>query len=217
LPSACSRANLATTEGLDDAAAIEQARAAVPAFFTVAGASGIAARRVQLLPAAHAGAGARARSSSVGAALGADALSLIKDRSFAVFIICSTLLCIPLAAYYAAGGELRDVPRACSNVPIKMTFGQMSEIAFMLVMPLMFARLGVKWMLAVGMLAWVARYGLFAAAWNPLGEHVVWMILGGIILHGICYDFFFVTGQIYTEQHRPEAHRVPRPRASWSL
>ncbi len=78
-----------------------------------------------------------------------------------------------------------------------MTFGQMSEILFMLVMPLFFARLGVKWMLAVGMLAWVVRYGLFAVG-APAG--IVWMMIGGIVLHGICYDFFFVTGQIYTDR-----------------
>jgi MFS family permease len=78
-----------------------------------------------------------------------------------------------------------------------MSFGQMSEFFFMLVMPLFFARLGVKWMLLVGMGAWVARYGLFAAA---ISGHVLWMAIIGIVLHGVCYDFFFVTGQIYVDK-----------------
>jgi hypothetical protein len=81
-----------------------------------------------------------------------------------------------------------------------MSFGQISEIFFMLVMPLCFARLGVKWMLGIGMAAWVARYGLFAAAREPQGRMDG---ARGIILHGICYDFFFVTGQIYVDKKAP--------------
>jgi MFS family permease len=86
----------------------------------------------------------------------------------------------------------------------KMSFGQMSEIFFMLVMPLFFARLGVKKMLLVGMFAWVARYGLFALG-APAGT--LWMILMAIALHGVCYDFFFVTGQIYVDKAAPVALR----------
>jgi hypothetical protein len=86
-----------------------------------------------------------------------------------------------------------------------MSYGQISEIFFMLVMPLFFARLGVKWMLFVGMLAWVTRYGLFALG---APEETTWMIIGGIVLHGICYDFFFVTGQIYTDRKAPKAIRA---------
>lgn len=85
-----------------------------------------------------------------------------------------------------------------------MSLGQVSEILFMLVMPFCFKRLGVKWMLAVGMLAWVARYALFAIG---APEQVRWMVLSGILLHGICYDFFFVTGQIYTDRIAPRALR----------
>jgi len=127
--------------------------------------------------------------------LGLDALGLLKDRSFAVFAISSFLICIPLAAYYAFAqvfvGEAGFLKPAAN-----MSFGQMAEIVFMLIMPWFFRRLGVKWMLAVGMLAWAARYALFALG-APSG--MTWMILGGILLHGICYDFFFVTGFIYTD------------------
>jgi MFS family permease len=83
-------------------------------------------------------------------------------------------------------------------------FGQIAEILFMLIMPLLFVRWGVKWMLLVGMFAWLARYGLFSLAAD---EGVVWMILLGIVLHGICYDFFFVTGQIYVDKKAPVAIR----------
>ncbi|HSU54319.1 MAG TPA: MFS transporter, partial [Candidatus Dormibacteraeota bacterium] len=83
--------------------------------------------------------------------------------------------------------------------------GQMSEIFFMLVMPIFFVRLGVKWMLAVGMLAWVTRYALFAIG---APQQIAWMIIGGIVLHGVCYDFFFVTGQIYTDQAAPKQIRA---------
>lgn len=199
-------AKLAVTDGLDDAAA-ESARAAVPAFFYVAGGSGILLGLFSFfLP--HTPAPAKGQPFKLGTALGADALSLMKNRSFAVFIVCSMLICIPLAAYYAFAASYAGTA-GMQDVPIKMTFGQMSEILFMLVMPLMFARLGVKWMLAVGMLAWVARYGLFAGAWDGAqGQHIMWMIIGGIVLHGICYDFFFVTGQIYTEQTAPKHVRA---------
>lgn len=132
-----------------------------------------------------------------------DALGLLKDRSFFVFIVSSMLICIPLAAYYAYAPVFVN-STGLADPAFKMSFGQMSEIFFMLVMPLFFARLGVKKMLLVGMLAWVVRYGLFAAA-APSGT--LWMILIGILLHGICYDFFFVTGQIYVDKKAPVAVR----------
>ncbi len=139
---------------------------------------------------------------SIGHILGLDALVLFKSRSYAVFIFCSFLLCIPLAGYYAQARNFVEATKAVVNdsATLTMSFGQMSEIFFMLIMPLCFARLGVKWMLAIGMLAWVVRYGLFAGA----AENSVWpMIIGGIVLHGICYDFFFVTGMIYVDKAAP--------------
>jgi len=131
--------------------------------------------------------------------LGLDSLKLLAKPSYAIFILCSFLLCIPLAGYYAQARNFVEATGSVVNdsAVFTMSFGQMSEIFFMLVMPLCFARLGVKWMLAVGMLAWVARYGLFAGAWD---HKVTWMVLSGVVLHGICYDFFFVTGMIYVDQ-----------------
>ena len=134
---------------------------------------------------------------------GLDALSLLKDRSYLVFIVASMLICIPLAFYYQIASRVVEL----SQLPIgtTMSYGQMSEIFFMLVMPLFFARLGVKWMLAVGMLAWVIRYALFSLG---APDEIRWMIIGGVVLHGICYDFFFVTGQIYTDQKAPASVRA---------
>ncbi|MFT4556135.1 MAG: hypothetical protein ACI92S_001475, partial [Planctomycetaceae bacterium] len=112
-------------------------------------------------------------------------------------------VCIPLAFYYQMAGKFVD--HAGQAAPaFTMSFGQMSEIIFMILMPLFFRKLGVKWMLFVGMLAWVARYALFAVAAD---SGVAWAVLTGIILHGICYDFFFVTGQIYTDKVAPESIR----------
>ena len=140
---------------------------------------------------------------SINQVLGLDALLLLKNPSYLVFILSSLLICIPLAFYYQITSRIVEM----GGLPIgqTMSYGQMSEIFFMLVMPFFFARLGVKWMLAVGMLAWVVRYALFAL--GAPGE-VAWMIIGGIVLHGICYDFFFVTGQIYTDQIAPKAVRA---------
>ncbi|MEX0938313.1 MAG: nucleoside permease [Pirellulales bacterium] len=135
--------------------------------------------------------------------LGLDALVLLKRPSFLIFMISSFLVCIPLAFYYQMAGKFVD-HAGLANPAFKMSFGQMSEIFFMVVMPLFFVRLGVKWMLFVGMLAWVLRYALFAMAAD---EGIFWMVMTGVILHGICYDFFFVTGQIYTDRVAPRAIR----------
>jgi nucleoside transporter len=128
--------------------------------------------------------------------LGLDAFKHLNSRSFTIFILSSFLISIPLAAYYNFAPIFANAAQL-ADPATKMSFGQMSEVAFMLAMPFFFRRLGVKWMLLVGMGAWVLRYVLFALA-APTG--VVWMILFGIILHGVCYDFFFVTGQIYVDK-----------------
>jgi nucleoside transporter len=140
---------------------------------------------------------------SVGQILGLDALVLLKNRSYVIFLVSSILICIPLAFYYQITSRIVEM----ADLPIgrTMSYGQMSEIFFMIVMPLFFVRLGVKWMLAVGMLAWVTRYALFAFG---APQQIAWMIIGGIVLHGICYDFFFVTGQIYTDQAAPKQIRA---------
>ena len=136
---------------------------------------------------------------SVRDVLGLDALKLMKERSFAIFVVASFLICIPLSFYYAfANPFLSQV--GVSNPTSKMTLGQWSEIGFMVIMPWFFARLGVKWMLITGMAAWTARYVLFAYG---DADALVWMLYLGILLHGICYDFFFVTGQIYMDQKAP--------------
>lgn len=142
---------------------------------------------------------------SVRSVLGLDALELMKDRSFFIFALGSFLICIPLAFYYS-GTERFLTQIGMSEAPAKMTYGQMSEVLFMLVFPLMFARLGVKRMLLLGMACWALRYVCFAygSVQSQLG---MGLLLAGIILHGPCFDFFFVTGQIYVDQKAPERMR----------
>lgn len=133
---------------------------------------------------------------SAKAIIGVDAFKQMGSPSFYVFILSSFLICIPLAVYYNYT-QLYLSNAGFERIAATQVIGQTSEIIFMLIMPLLFRRLGVKWMLAIGMAAWVLRYTLFAAA---APEATTWMILTGIALHGICYDFFFVTGQIYMDK-----------------
>ena len=133
-------------------------------------------------------------------ALGLDALSLLKHKNYAIFFISSILICIPLAFYYQnASPFLTEI--GVENSTGKMALGQVSEVLFMLALPVFFSRFGLKKTLIIAMLAWALRYFLFAFGDAEAG---VWMLLLGIILHGICYDFFFVSGQIYTDYHAGE-------------
>jgi nucleoside transporter len=131
--------------------------------------------------------------------LGLDALAMLKDRSYLVFVIASFLACIPLTFYYSfTNAYLNDI--GVENAAGKMTLGQVSEVGLMLLMPLVFRLWSVRGILLAGMLAWAVRYVLLAYG-NP--DTGMWMFYVAILLHGICYDFFFVTGQLYTDQEAP--------------
>ncbi len=147
---------------------------------------------------------ARGKKANIRDVIGLDALTHLSSRSFWVFVVASMLMCIPLAVYYAYT-QLFVTAVGIEKVAQTMTLGQASEVIFLLLMPLMFKRFGVKWMLAMGMLAWVLRYGLFSWASSP--DPILWMVITGILLHGICYDFFFVTGQIYVDKRSTEEIR----------
>lgn len=136
--------------------------------------------------------------------LGLDALSLMKNRSFAVLIICSLLITLPFAMYHPFTNMFLN-ESGIENAAGKMTLGQMSELVFMLIMPFFFVRLGVKKMAMIGMLAWVARYFFFSIG---NGAELLFLLYLGILLHGVCYDFFYVTGQIYVDKKAPDTVRA---------
>src|SRR3954452_4943441 len=127
--------------------------------------------------------------------LGADAFVLFKDRSFTIFFIASVLICIPLSFYYSFT-NLYLINAGMKNVTSNMTFGQFSEAFFILLIPFFFKRLGVKWMIMLGMIAWTLRFLCFGYGNS---DDLLWLFFAGILLHGVCFDFFFVTGQIYTD------------------
>lgn len=132
---------------------------------------------------------------SISDILGLDALKLLKNKSYLEFFITSILICIPLAFYYQMTNNFLTESGIEKPTGI-MTLGQISEVLFLLLLPLFFKRFGLKWTLIVGISAWAVRYLLFA--YGDTGQGM-WMLIFGILLHGVCYDFFFVSGQIYTD------------------
>ena len=143
---------------------------------------------------------AKNESSGVRQALGLDALSVLSDRNLALFFGMSVLICIPLAFYYQYASPFL-IESGVSNPTGKMTLGQVSEVLFMLMLPVFLTRYGIKFTLLIGMFAWALRYLLFAYG---NADELVWMFIVGIALHGVCYDFFFVAGQIYTDSKAGE-------------
>ena len=143
---------------------------------------------------------ARTAATSAGKAIGAEAFVLFYNRPYLVFFIAAILVCIPLSFYYGfANVFLNDL--GVNNAASKMTLGQVSEAVFILAIPFLFNSIGVKKMILLGMTAWILRYVCFAYGDTSAN---MWMLYAGIILHGICYDFFFVTGYMYTEKKAGE-------------
>ena len=134
-------------------------------------------------------------SASLRETLGLDALALLRDRNFLVFFVASILICIPLAFYYQHANQFLTEIRV-ENAAGKQTLGQVSEVLFMLLVPLFLKRFGIKLTLLIGMVAWAVRYVAFA--YGNAGS-LVWLLIVGIALHGMCYDFFFVSGQVFTD------------------
>lgn len=142
----------------------------------------------------------KGKSQDAAKTLGSEAFVLFKDKPYLIFFIAAVLVCIPLSFYYGfANPFLNEV--GLENAAGKMTLGQVSEAVFIIAIPFLFNQIGVKKMLLMGMVAWILRYVCFA--YGDTGNNT-WMLYAGIILHGICYDFFFVTGYMYTEKKAGE-------------
>jgi MFS family permease len=139
------------------------------------------------------------RQITLGSLVGLDALVMLKKRPYLVFVIASILACIPLTFYFTfTNAYLNEV--GVTNAAGKMTLGQLSEVGVMLLMPLIFRRITVRGVLMLGLICWSVRYGLLAAGDAHGG---MWMFYLAILLHGFCFDFFFMTGQLYTDQEAP--------------
>ena len=135
---------------------------------------------------------------SLGTLLGFDALKLMRERSFATFMVCSFLICVPLSFYFSWMNLFMNELKI-PNAAAKMTLGQVSDVVFLMLLPLLLPRLGVKGVLLIGIAAWAVRFGLFAAfVGNPAA---LWMLFVGICVHGMCYDFIFVMGRMYVDKH----------------
>ena len=166
-------------------------------FLLAAGAS--VAMAVYSLTLPHTPPAGKGQPVTVSSLLGLDALAMLKRPSFLIFVVASVLACIPLTFYFSfTNAFLNEV--GVVNAAGKMTLGQVSEVVMMLLMPVIFRRASVKAILMLGLLAWSVRYGLLAYG-NPGAG--MWMFYVAILLHGICYDFFFMTGQLYTDQEAP--------------
>jgi nucleoside transporter len=140
----------------------------------------------------------------LGSFLGLDALALLRQKNFVVFFVSSILICIPLAFYYQNANQFLTEIHV-TNPTGKQTIGQMSEVVFMVLIPVFLNRFGMKTTLLLGMLAWVCRYILFAFG---NAHELAFMLIVGIALHGVCYDFFFVSGQIYTDSKAGAEHKA---------
>jgi nucleoside transporter len=171
-------------------------------FLLAAGASVVMAIYSLTLP--HTPPAAAGEPVTVRGLLGLDALVMLKRRTYLVFIIASILACIPLTFYFNfTNAYLNEI--GVQNAAGKMTLGQASEVLVMLAMPLVFRRVSVRGILLVGLLSWSIRYGLLSAGNVGAG---MWMFYIAIALHGVCYDFFFMTGQLYADQEAPPELRV---------
>ena len=135
---------------------------------------------------------------SLGALLGFDALKLMRDRSFATFMVCSFLICVPLSFYFSWMNVFMTELKI-ENSAAKMTLGQVSDVVFLVLLPFLLPRLGVKGVLLVGIAAWAVRFGLFSAFAS--NSDALWMLFVGSCVHGMCYDFIFVMGRMYVDKH----------------
>ena len=169
---------------------------AVP-FFLAAGVSVVIGLFCFTLPAASPSGGPQP--ATLRAALGLDAWVMLKERSYLVFAIGSVLACIPLTFYFSFTNAFLN-EAGVRNAAGKMTIGQASEVGVMLLMPLIFRRATVRHILIIGLVAWSVRYLLLAFGNAGAG---MWMFYAAILVHGVCYDFFFMTGQLYTDQVAP--------------
>ncbi len=142
---------------------------------------------------------------SVGTLLGFDAIKLFRDRSFATFMICSFLICIPLSFYFTWTNQFMTEMNV-ADPTAKMTLGQVSDVVFLLMLPFLLPRLKAKGILIIGMAAWAVRFSLFALFHQQ--PTALWMLYTGILLHGMCYDFIFVMGRMYVDKRAGEDIRA---------